>query len=468
MSKQKPDNPGFPFPFKFYGKYGGPGYTGGRFYGKHATPSDYSVAPEDDADEAFRAHDLGYETSSAIARLVADEVAVGRLTRSALFQPNGKPKGISQVSLKDLRKLAGAAGLSVAKAAKFLPIVLQRLAGKSKSQLRHELFVAEQASARMDYLSKHASELPPYVPKAFDPSTQLLGWHEANGAPRGVSIPGGLIGGQQQAAAALSRQHPEYTSDWTSIYQDTSGRLFSPDAKYVFDTQTGYWSPTSYHSEYESKQWAEYLKQQEGNLQLKERQLKEAQFRAQFKSVSYFNATVATAAVLVSWRHLRLSFAPERGITATTQKIGACCYPKRMDYTLNIRYAPTSTRASDLLRLIVFADRRGGQERSVYYPDPWALYPDGIGTISHLASSFGTLYHVFHDRVIQLSRAAADNGCQLLQKSIHFATLEQRDTPTVGAGSFPTNTLWFILFTSCDVDNNILVDYNVRLAFADQ
>lgn len=47
-------NPG-PLAFHFYGNYGGPGYTGGKFGG-----SDFSVKPIDDLDQLFRTHDFFY------------------------------------------------------------------------------------------------------------------------------------------------------------------------------------------------------------------------------------------------------------------------------------------------------------------------------------------------------------------------------------------------------------------------
>jgi hypothetical protein len=47
-------NPG-PVAFKYYGNYGGPGYTAGKFGG-----SDFSVKPIDDLDDCFRTHDFFY------------------------------------------------------------------------------------------------------------------------------------------------------------------------------------------------------------------------------------------------------------------------------------------------------------------------------------------------------------------------------------------------------------------------
>jgi len=57
--------------FKYWGKYGGPRYTGGRIDGK-----DFSVKPEDELDELFRQHDYLYRKISISE---ADGFSAGRL-----------------------------------------------------------------------------------------------------------------------------------------------------------------------------------------------------------------------------------------------------------------------------------------------------------------------------------------------------------------------------------------------------
>lgn len=49
----------FPVPFKYYGNYGGPRYSSGKFDSK---PEEWTVRPVDILDEAFYHHDLAYMT----------------------------------------------------------------------------------------------------------------------------------------------------------------------------------------------------------------------------------------------------------------------------------------------------------------------------------------------------------------------------------------------------------------------